>query len=681
MPEIKLLDKQVAELIAAGEVVERPSAVAKELCENAIDAGATSVTVEIQRGGVSYLRVTDNGCGIPRQQIPKAFLRHATSKVVTQEDLERIATLGFRGEALASVAAMCRVEMLSACEGESLGSRYVIEGGEALPIEEAGCPVGTTIVVRDIFYNTPARMKFLKKDVTEGNAVASVVEKLALSHPEIAFRLIREGEQKLKTPGDGELYTAIYSLFGREFAKGMTPLSYSRGGLSVEGYIGRPDASRASRGHQNFFINRRFIHSRTCVAALEEAFKGSAMVGKFPSCVLMLNIPLHSLDVNVHPAKTEVRFSDERQIFELVYYGCKQTLAELGNITPAPQRRVGAQVNPLSITTAPHSGQQEKFTPEQYTNPKTLPSQNNLRGMKSQENVLEDGGLVLGRNSTVPQLGKVINRPEPDDVWSGRATAYTRQRPQTNNDEAAVAKTLASFWPGEKADDTKVSEEPTQYIPPKKQSTFVEEHPAQEAPQPQGTAQNRLTDCRLVGEVLETYLILEDEGGILLVDKHAAHERVIFERLKDTTDTAVRQVLLSPIAVRLSREQYSVALENLDTFARIGIMAEDFGEGSLLIRETSVLLPHADVSAVVEEIAQKLVTQSSQITPHVLEELFHSVACRTAIKAGHKSTPEELQAIVAYISADPTLRTCPHGRPIVVELGKYSIEKMFGRIT
>ncbi len=652
MAEIQLLDRQVSELIAAGEVVERPAAVAKELCENAIDAGATSITVEIKRGGVSYLRVTDNGCGIPAAQIPKAFLRHATSKVATQEDLERIATLGFRGEALASVAAMCRVEMLTRCEGEDMGSRYVVEGGETHPLEEAGCPVGTTIVVRDIFYNTPARMKFLKKDVTEGNAVASVVEKLALSHPDIAFRFLREGEQKLQTTGDGELYTAIYSLFGREFAAGMTAVSYRQAGMELTGFICRPECAKASRSHQNFFINGRFIHSRTCVAALEEAFRGSAMVGKFPSCVLMLNIPLHSVDVNVHPAKTEVRFSDEQQIFRLVHYGCKETLSALGNVTPAPTRRSVPVVNPLSITTAPHSGVQERFSAEQYA--KTTTSEHNLRGKTVSETPLRDGGLAIQRDASVPQFG-VPTPPPSDEIWSGRATAY--DRPRTPRGSAEIVKNLAALWP---SDPTPQPEDT-----PKTQ------------PEPQRPS--RLSECRLVGEVMDTYLILEDEGGILLVDKHAAHERVIFERLRDTTDTAVRQVLLSPIVVRLSREQYSVSLRHLDTFARMGIMAEDFGEGSLLVRETSVLLPQADVASVVEEIAQKLVGHKVDITPHMLEELFHSVACRTAIKAGHKSTAEELQAIVEYISADPTLRTCPHGRPIVVELGKYNIEKMFGR--
>ncbi|MBQ8917282.1 MAG: DNA mismatch repair endonuclease MutL, partial [Oscillospiraceae bacterium] len=333
MAQIQVLPRQVAELIAAGEVVERPSSVVKELCENAIDAGATNITVELKRGGVSYLRITDNGCGIPRDQVATAFLRHATSKVQTADDLAAIGTLGFRGEALASVAAMSRTEMLTRIEAEAVGTRYIIEGGEEQNCEDVGCPTGTTIVVRDLFYNTPARMKFLKKDVTEGNAASAVVEKLALSHPEVAFRLIRDGEEKLRTPGDGKLESAVYAVCGRDFAAGLIPVHSVRGGLSISGLISKPECCRATRGQQSFFINGRFIHSRTAAAALDEAYRNSHMVGKFPGCVLFIVAEPHTVDVNVHPAKTEVRFSDEKTVFNAVYAAVKNALS-MGDTRP-----------------------------------------------------------------------------------------------------------------------------------------------------------------------------------------------------------------------------------------------------------------------------------------------------------------------------------------------------------
>ncbi|MBQ2319669.1 MAG: DNA mismatch repair endonuclease MutL, partial [Clostridia bacterium] len=325
MPQIKVLDKHVAELIAAGEVVERPASVIKELVENSIDAGATQVTVEIQNGGVSYMRVTDNGCGISRNDVPTAFLRHATSKVSTSTDLDSISTLGFRGEALASVAAVARVEMMTCKEGET-GVIYKIYGGEEISLEDAGCPVGTTIIVRDLFYNTPARMKFLKKDVGEANAVAGVLDKIALSHPEISVRFIRDGKNTLNTPGDGDLKAAIYAVFGRDFASGLIKTDYTLDNMSISGYIGTPVAARANRNMQHFYINGRYVKSKNMIAAVEQAYKNSIMVGKFPSCVLNLNIPFNMVDINVSPSKTEARFVDERAVFNIIYYGVKTAL-------------------------------------------------------------------------------------------------------------------------------------------------------------------------------------------------------------------------------------------------------------------------------------------------------------------------------------------------------------------
>ena len=670
MPDIQVLPRQVAELIAAGEVVERPSSVVKELCENAIDAGATQITVELKRGGVSYIRITDNGCGIPRSQVATAFLRHATSKVRSADDLSAIGTLGFRGEALASVAAMSRTEMLTRTKEEEAGTHYSIEGGEEQFCRDAGCPEGTTIVVRDLFYNTPARMKFLKKDVTEGNAASAVVEKLALSHPEVAFSLIRDGEQKLRTPGDGKLESAIYAVCGRVFASGLVPVESGRGGLSISGFISKPECCRATRGQQTFFINGRFIHSRTCAAALDEAYRNSHMVGKFPGCVLFLKAEPHSVDVNVHPAKTEVRFSDEKAIFDLVYYGCKTALQQMGNITHAADRKLSKEnkVNPFTIHNTPLGGEQQRITAQEYlqmTQPAAKPVPQAKPTAPVKPTVIpsrpqaplsfHDNGLELQRRPQPQQAPKQRLAPDDSELWQGKATARSSM-PQ----KPAVS---APIKP----------EKPAASAP-------VPSAPSKPAPVEPVQPKQNLSGCRLIGELLETYILLERGDGLLLVDKHAAHERVLFERLKKDNRELSRQVLLDPISVRLSREQYDAALAHLSAFEQLGFLAEDFGEGTLLVREVPLILPRADAAALVEEIAQKLSENSSDPTPEILDDLLHSVACRAAVKAGSHSHEAEQKAILAMLDADPSLRTCPHGRPIAVALTKREIEKMFGRI-
>ncbi|MBP1558846.1 MAG: DNA mismatch repair endonuclease MutL, partial [Oscillospiraceae bacterium] len=663
------------ELIAAGEVVERPSSVVKELCENAIDAGATNITVELKRGGVSYLRITDNGCGIPRDQVATAFLRHATSKVQTADDLAAIGTLGFRGEALASVAAMSRTEMLTRIEEEAVGTRYIIEGGEEQNCEDVGCPAGTTIVVRDLFYNTPARMKFLKKDVTEGNAASAVVEKLALSHPEVAFRLIRDGEEKLRTPGDGKLESAVYAVCGREFAAGLIPVHSVRGGLSISGLISKPECCRATRGQQSFFINGRFIHSRTAAAALDEAYRNSHMVGKFPGCVLFMVAEPHTVDVNVHPAKTEVRFSDEKAIFDLVYYGCKTALQQMGNITQAADRKPNKQnaVNPFTIYNAPITGEQQRMTAqefrqmiEQEEKPKTpvVPAAK-PKTPSLQNFVARDEGFKLKTNSETPKFEK-REAPSDQDLWSGKAL----RRPAVQEEISVTDPVIPKL-------------EPKTFVPNKKDTDTSKAAPsAQEAVQniaPTKLAP-KLSECRLVGELMETYILLERRDALLLVDKHAAHERILFEKLKKDNQNLSRQMLLDPVSVRLSREQYSAAMEHLEVFGPLGFAVEDFGEGMLLVREVPLILPRADAAALVEEIAQSLAENNSDPTPELLDDLLHSVACRSAIKAGSHSHQTEQQAIIEMLDADPSLRTCPHGRPIAVSLSKREIEKMFGRI-
>ncbi len=644
MAAIRVLDKHVAELIAAGEVVERPASVVKELTENAIDAGASSVTVEIKQGGVTYLRVTDNGCGIPREEVPRAFLRHATSKVWSEEDLGSISTLGFRGEALASIAAMARVEMLTRTADALSGTRCTIEGGGEAQVEEAGCPVGTTIVVRDLFYNTPARMKFLKKDVTEGNSVAAVLDRMALSHPEVGFRFIRDGVVKLQAPGDGKLLSAVYAVYGREFASGLIEVSHSIGPLSLTGYISKPERARGSRAQQSFYINGRLVNSRACAAALEEAYKHSVMVGRFPYCVLNISLPPMQVDVNVHPAKTEVRFADERSVFDLVYYGCKTTLAGLDSATAAFDRglrQTRLAVNPITAATAPTQGSQQRFAPEQYRQP-------------------APAALGSARPTGEGQPPRPVTLPRPSAT--AVAEPQVEMPPRLRRPQAADA-----------LSDNRLTYRTDPSVLPLRLPAVPTRPQVVEAESVQ-------PDFRLIGELFDTYILLEQEDSLLLVDKHAAHERLIFERLRSDTDLSRSQLLLVPLTVTLDKESYDAAVGRLEVFARLGFAAEDFGDGALLVREAPMLLEQADVAALVEEIASGIAQNRRELTPAVLDDLFHSVACRSAIKAGQKNTLPELAEIIRLLEQDSALRNCPHGRPISIKLTRREVEKLFGRV-
>ncbi len=644
MASIKLLDKQVAELIAAGEVIDRPASVVKELLENAIDAGATMITVEIKAGGIKYIRITDNGCGISHEDVPKAFLRHATSKLSTQEDLEKIQTLGFRGEALASVAAMCRVELLTKTPGALAGSRYVIEGNAQREYSEAGCPEGTTMIVRDIFYNTPARMKFLKKDMTEGNLIAAVLDRVALSHPEISFKLIRDGQIKLQTPGDGDVYSAILAVFGKDFAVGLIPVSYESAYYRITGYTCKPETAKQNRSMQTFFLNGRFIRSKTCTVALDEAYKHSIMVGKFPYCVLNVQMPSAAVDVNVHPAKTEVRFSDERAIFDLVYYGCKAALANLGQAVSAvdaqPHKR--ETVNAYTATNKPFGGTQQRMTSAQY------------------------------RESYAA--------PQPLEKETHRVSPYTSLSPLPRQADTSQVRDEGIVY----ASKTGLSV--VDQMAQKEAAAAVTNIPASvptavpAAPDATADAPAQPQYDRFIGELFSTYILLELDGAFLLVDKHAAHERILYEQIATQNHLADRQMVLTPIRVTLSKELYSAAVENLEAFLEIGIMAEDFGEGTLLIREIPVMLEVGDMADIVMETAAKLQKGSHDLTPSLLDDLYHSIACKAAIKGGQKNDPAEMEELVQLLRNNPLLRNCPHGRPIAIEYKKRDIEKMFGRV-
>lgn len=658
MGRIHVLEKQVAELIAAGEVVDRPSSVVKELLENAVDAGSTAVTVEIQHGGVSYLRITDNGCGIAREDVPTAFLRHATSKVNSPEDLEGIGTLGFRGEALASIAAVARVELLTRVGDALEGTRYVIAGGEEEECTEAGCSAGTTIVVRDLFFNTPARMKFLKKDVVEGNAVASVMDKIALSHPEISFRFVRDGKETLHTPGDGDLKSAIYAVYGREFTQGLIPVDYSYGGTSVKGYVSRPAAARPNRSMQNFFLNGRYVKSRTAMVALEEAFKGSLMVGKMPACVLHLTVSCRAVDVNVHPAKIEVRFVNEKPLFDCVYHGVKTALnegdtprvAQFPTARPPVFAGVQPEVRQLSLS-------QRQESP--------------AGDVEEQTSRREDGPEP---EISVPKLSRPFSPSGHGTVRESFAATRpiypAESEPEENPAPPAVL---------EEAEQTFLQADP----PPEDTVPFPEtpepENAVQfeQAPEPETQPE---PSFRLVGEAFGTYVILESGDDLIWIDKHAAHERMIYEKLKAERGDADCQLLLEPVSVTLEKNEYAAVLEARDLCRKAGFEIDDFGAGTVLVRTAPLILEGEGIADAVMEMAGYLVRSKTDLTTEKLDWLYHNVACRAAIKAGDELSREELTALAAQLAAHPEIRYCPHGRPVSIVMRRRDLEKQFGRL-
>ena len=619
--KINVLEKHVAELIAAGEVIDRPCSVIKELAENAIDAGASAVTIEIKNGGISYMRVTDDGCGISKDDVRTAFIRHATSKISTEDDLESIATFGFRGEALASIAVMSRVEMMTRTKDSEIGCRYEIHGGEEVYFDDAGCPQGTTIVVRDLFYNTPARMKFLKKDVAEGNAVAAVVDRIALSNPAVSIKFIRDSKVILHTPGNNDLFSVMYSVFGREQTAGFIPVEYELGGIEVSGYITKPEFARSSRALQYFFINSRYVKTKTAMVAVEEAFKGSIVTGKFPCCVLNIKVPYNAVDVNVHPAKIEVRFVNERPIFDCIYTAVKSTIASI------------TEKKEFTITDITHE-----------INPFTL---------------MEKAKEIQQKWETNPPKKYMLYSNEPNDLRAPSISAEEYRKgfevkpvePEFKNESIVF-------------ESKPVIEEVVEVAP----TVVVEEDVSASTP------------MKVVGELFNTYIVAEADNNMILIDKHAAHERLIYEKLKAENAEVDRQLLLSPVVINLSKENHAVICESTDIFAKAGFMLEDFGSFSVAIREIPVVIKEGDIESIVIEIADSIVKHKSSDSFDYLDRLYHSIACRSAIKANDRSFLTELEALVEKLITNPDVRYCPHGRPIYISMSKRELEKQFGRI-
>lgn len=632
MAMINVMPKHLAELIAAGEVVERPASIVKELLENSIDAGADTITLEIKNGGISYIRITDNGSGILREDVATAFLSHATSKIKTSDDLNNILTLGFRGEALPSIAAVSEVEVLTCAEGEKIGTRYLIEYGEQVLVDDAGCPAGTTITVRNLFKKTPARMKFLKKDVTEANAVSAVVDRTALSHPEISFRFIREGKQTLMTSGKGDLQTCIREVFGRDFAQGLIPCQSEGGTASVKGFISKPEYSRPNRNMQYFFINGRYIRTGTGSAALSEAYKNSIMVGKFPSCVLFITVDPSNVDINVHPAKTEVRFGDEKSVFNAVYSACK---------------------NALSEGDTPH-----QMHHTEKTKPFTFPKDYRAEPVKPADQI-----RLTEKNSNFWQHIDVRNEPVTphNDTIKTTFTASAPKNALDEDDESIdTTENILLNSPGEKTD----------IIPPVK---------TDEVPLPDETDEFNSEDFRLIGEAFLTYILCEYKKKIVVIDKHAAHERIIYEKLKKENGERYGQALLSPLSVNLQKDEYSAVTENIDIINEAGFEIEDFGDGCVLVRRMPMELTVDDIPSVLAEIAGGFVDKKQSVSFEKLDWIYHSVACRSAVKAGNINSAYELEKFAKQVLEMPDIRYCPHGRPVLIEITRRELEKNFGR--
>ena len=674
---IHKLSPALADMIAAGEVVERPASVIKELVENAVDAGAKKITVEIKNGGITFMRVTDDGCGMSREDAPTAFLRHATSKISCAEDLGGISTMGFRGEALAAISSVSKIDLLTRSASDDLGVSMRVEAGNVIDIQPAGCPQGTTMIVRDLFYNTPARMKFLKRDSVEGGYISGAVQRQALGHPEIAFRFLRDGKPELTTPGDGKLLSAIYAAMGRSSAREMVEVKSASGGVTVTGYVGKPTASRGSRSYQHFFVNGRYVKSRMMASALEEAYKNQIMVGRFPICVLHITVPPTAVDVNVHPAKTEVKFLREGDVFDAIHYS---VLGALSRAQDRPEMELKAprpQVQPKQSFYQNVTAQEYRtMTGMLEKSGSVQPSKPVLRQFESLGQRAEGS---LRQNVSVHDSVRMV--PTVQGARPASAPAVTEAPAR----QAAFSAEPAAAIPEE---PTTVSKPPVsipisapEEIPPVQTVMDLPEIPMPKAPEPQEIQEPELESeqpYRIIGQALDTYIIVEQGDGLLLFDKHAAHERIRFERLKAQRHEVMSQVLLSPLHPRMSREEVAVLLENKETMEGLGFTLEDFG-GDLVVRAIPCDVTEEDAPACLSELAQQLQDGRKLDKETVYDDLLHTIACKGAIKGGQYTDPKEISALVAELMARDDIKHCPHGRPVCITLSRATLERQFKR--
>lgn len=643
MPEIQILSPHLADLIAAGEVVERPASVVKELVENAFDAGARAVTVELRGGGATYLRVTDDGCGMAPEDAGIAFLRHATSKLHDEQGLEAIGTMGFRGEALAAISAVSHITLTTRQRGAAAGTHMTLDAGDIQDMYETGCPEGTTMIVRDLFFNTPARRKFLKSDRAEGAACATAALRCALGRPDVSVRCIRDGEEIFFSPGDNKLDSCVYSLLGRDLAMSLLPCAGEADGVRVHGFISSPAAGRGSRAQQYFFCNGRWIKSAALQAALEQAYRNTLLVGRFPACVLYVELSCAAVDVNVHPAKTEVKFTHERAVFDAVYYGARAALeAEKEPVATLPKTAAKPEPAPKAdpfVPAAPKAAPAAAQHPPAPAAPTFAPARTYAPAAPAEE-------AVAFRSPTASAFAAPCVTPAP--VF----TAPARPAPGTLPEPVVPV-----------AQPAQTAIEPEPVIP----SPLERAAPPAEPP------------ARLIGEAMHTYILVEKGETLILIDKHAAHERINFDRLRQSPADIPSQTLLEPLPFTPDASDADVLQQYGDVLAELGFTLEPFGRNDYILRGVPAQLDAADALPALEEICAQLRHGVRMDAQSVRDEVLKTVACKAAIKAGWQTEPEELLRLADAVCAGE-VRYCPHGRPVAVTLTRRELDKLFKRI-
>ena len=644
MAKISVLDPIVSNKIAAGEVVERPASVIKELVENSIDAGAKSITVEIKQGGISYMRVTDDGCGIDSSDAEVAFLRHATSKIKTAEELDGIGTLGFRGEALASIASVSQTTMITKSPESEDGITVTVEGGKVTESHVSACPSGTTMMVRNLFYNTPARMKFLKKDSTEASHIIDIVERIALGHPEISFRMISNEKEQFFTPGDNDLYHAVYAIYGRDYAALMIPLEYESDTIRISGLIGKPQLSRPNRNLQTFFVNSRCVQNRTLQFALGESYKNAMMVGRFPVAVLNLWMNPKSVDVNVHPAKTEIKFQNEKAVYDCVYWACKNTLHQ-------------SEDKPTFLSEEPkrHSGDKMILPKQTFVQQVIRPE--SFQPMKK-ESIFKAAQAPATTLKPAPKKSAILEAAEP----SVSLPSYTQER----TFDAIKQQNFTHKQPVTPVKSDSISNVREEV----RETVSAESHETEVQP------------VRIVGQVFDSYIIAEQDGKMLIIDQHAAHERLNFEELlrRFRERSVESQLLLAPVVVKCSEQEISIYEQHEDFFAQMGFESEAFGANSIIVRALPMGLGAEDMEGTVLEVLELLNSGSKNIPLELEEKAIYSISCKSAIKANHVLSKEEQKRLVEDVLSLQGINTCPHGRPITLTMTKYQVEKQFKRV-
>lgn len=670
MPEINVLSKEISELIAAGEVIERPSSVIKELVENSIDSGASHITVEIKNGGTTYMRVTDDGCGISCDDAPKAFLRHATSKVVSKEDLNKICTLGFRGEALASISAVARVELLTKQKDDTYGTLYRIEGSEEVSCERSGCPDGTTIIIRELFYNVPARRKFMKKDVTEANSISQILQKIALSHPETSFKLIRDNRVEFNSSGDGELYSAIYSVYGRDFARDLIPVDHCFNDIRISGYAVKPLYARNNRSFQNFFVNGRYVKSRICSAALESAFHNMIMTGKFPACVLMIDMPPADMDVNIHPAKAEVRFVNEKNVSDAIFFAIKNALVENGLLYEFELKTKTDWTAGASEPAEEPVQQELMFTPVD----KIEETEKNLcmTAPEAEKTEIQPQSQSSAEKSPVPFFMQVALEQSGDAI---KAEEEARNADNYTPEPEQIPADITAPEPADNLCEN-ITAENFRYINSRSFEAPVKE---KTVPQPAEPVPESKPAIRVIGEAFKNYIMAEADNSIIMIDKHAAHERIIFERLKSRNCRQYSQMLMTEIRVLLPLNEFDALENNRELLADMGFEFDFSQKPYAAAKAVPTFLMELDMDEIIPEIAENLCLSKQDPQTHIFDDMLHTIACKSAIKANDTNDIRELQALAEQVYADEKIRHCPHGRPVMFTMTKGNIEHQFRR--